>query len=101
MKLKREGASEVTLTARRLFTHAHTPLHTANTQTITDAALSIDFLLLISIAGKTGSEGEDISPRIRPKRMRRNSPFYRPEELHAHGAVKIASMLCRATCQAI
>ena len=61
MKLKREGGSEVTLTARRLFTHAHTLLHTANTQTITDAALSIDFLL-ISIAGETSSEGEDISP---------------------------------------
>ena len=89
MKLKRKAGSEVTLSARRLFTHAHTLLHTANTQTITDAALSIDFLLLISNAGKMGSEGEDISP------------FYRPEELHAHAAVKIASMLCRATCQAI
>ena len=80
MKLKREGGSEVTLTARRLFTHAHTLLHTANTQTITDAALSIDFLL-ISIAGETSSEARTFPPRLRPKRMRRNSPFYRPEEL--------------------
>ena len=66
MKLKREGASEVTLTARRLFTHAHTLLHTANTQTITDAALSIDFLL-ISIAGETGSEARTFPLGFGPK----------------------------------
>ena len=67
MKLKREGGSEVTLTARRLFTHAHTLLHTANTQTITDAALSIDFLLLISIAGETGWEARTFPLGFGPK----------------------------------
>ena len=60
MKLKREGGSEVTLTARRLFTHAHTLLHTANTQTITDAALSIDFLLMN--CGRNELRSKDIYP---------------------------------------
>ena len=63
MKLKREGGSEVTLTARRLFTHAHTLLHTANTQTITDAALSIDFLLMN--CGRNELRSKDIYPQIR------------------------------------